>query len=87
MEEYVENVGDDGVRVNVMCPECGVYKIEMIVGKSTSVCRNCKYPVDVYENGLQVESPLADCRGVVRYNQPYGDGVFSMQEPIVRTKY
>ncbi len=47
--------------INVMCPECGGYQNEQVREKTTSVCRNCHWPVDVWEDGTIKDSPLAEC--------------------------
>lgn len=69
MEQEIP-VPEKGKIVNVMCPRCGAYQQERVVEKTTSVCRSgdCRFPVDVYEDGTHVASPLALCRGEVEHD-------------------
>ena len=57
---------NQGSAVLTLCPECGHEGITMVVDKTTDVCAKCDWPVDVYEDGTIVDSPLAEVRGVVR---------------------
>lgn len=74
---------EPGTDVEVMCPRCGAYQIERVREKTTSVCRAgvCNFPVDVYEDGTHVASPLALCRGDVTSNTV----AFEWFRPSVRT--
>ena len=66
----------------------GTYMLKdgkLVSGKGTSVCRNCRWPVDVYEDGTIKDSPLAECRGRPYTIGPFGFAALSSSQALSRS--